>query len=258
MKNLVFCLSVLAVVAWASSVTATVVFDDFNDNTIDPTKWTTKTAIPQGGATVIEQNQRMELANRGYLVSKRQFDPTLHPDSSLSVSGEWTFAQNPDTDFMQILLRSDGVIDPGNCCGETQNGIEFFVSVGNSGGNHQLDIRPRGSLLSIGSEVKSGTIQVFAGDVFNFSIFDDGTNLSYVMTEVGDPSNTASVTASVTADSLNQDFVVFHNRERAGGNTRVAYLDDALIAHVVPEPSTLLIWSLLAGLGVGLRWRRRK
>jgi len=26
----------------------------------------------------------------------------------------------------------------------------------------------------------------------------------------------------------------------------------------IPEPTTLLIWSLLAGLGVGLRWRRRK
>jgi len=27
---------------------------------------------------------------------------------------------------------------------------------------------------------------------------------------------------------------------------------------VIPEPTTLLIWSLLAGLGVGLGWRRRK
>jgi len=28
--------------------------------------------------------------------------------------------------------------------------------------------------------------------------------------------------------------------------------------HMIPEPSTLLIWSLLAGLGIGLGWRRRK
>ena len=27
---------------------------------------------------------------------------------------------------------------------------------------------------------------------------------------------------------------------------------------IVPEPTTLLIWSLLAGLGIGLRWRRRR
>jgi hypothetical protein len=31
-----------------------------------------------------------------------------------------------------------------------------------------------------------------------------------------------------------------------------------LTASVIPEPSTFLIWSLLAGLGVGLGWRRRK
>jgi hypothetical protein len=29
-------------------------------------------------------------------------------------------------------------------------------------------------------------------------------------------------------------------------------------AQVIPEPSTFLVWSLLAGLGVGLGWRRRK
>jgi hypothetical protein len=33
---------------------------------------------------------------------------------------------------------------------------------------------------------------------------------------------------------------------------------DVLTLYAVPEPTTLLIWSLLAGLGVGLGWRRRK
>jgi len=37
---------------------------------------------------------------------------------------------------------------------------------------------------------------------------------------------------------------------------------DRILAHykagVMPEPATLLIWSLLAGLGVGLGWRRRR
>jgi len=39
---------------------------------------------------------------------------------------------------------------------------------------------------------------------------------------------------------------------------RAANFDYAALSVVVPEPSTLLVWSLLAGLGVGLGWRRRK
>ncbi len=37
-----------------------------------------------------------------------------------------------------------------------------------------------------------------------------------------------------------------------GGNGQILRL------MTVPEPATLLIWSLLAGLGIGLRWRRRR
>jgi hypothetical protein len=42
-----------------------------------------------------------------------------------------------------------------------------------------------------------------------------------------------------------------------------ALSDDRILAHfnaaaIVPEPSTLLIWSLLAGLGIGVGWWRRK
>jgi len=35
-------------------------------------------------------------------------------------------------------------------------------------------------------------------------------------------------------------------------------LSDAVAIRLVPEPSALLIWSLLAGLGIGVGWRRRK
>jgi len=41
-----------------------------------------------------------------------------------------------------------------------------------------------------------------------------------------------------------------------GGEHQLGEIE--LFGPVVPEPTTLLIWSLLAGLGVGLGWRRRK
>ena len=62
-----------------------------------------------------------------------------------------------------------------------------------------------------------------------------------------------------------------------GGNRMTGYIDDfsvwdgaltadevgflangGSVSGLVPEPTTLLIWSLLAGLGIGLGWRRRK
>ena len=39
-------------------------------------------------------------------------------------------------------------------------------------------------------------------------------------------------------------------------NTQRLYTEGVL--SIVPEPTTLLIWSLLAGLGIGLGWRRRR
>ncbi len=39
------------------------------------------------------------------------------------------------------------------------------------------------------------------------------------------------------------------------------YLEDKYgldTGYVIPEPATLLVWSLLAGLGIGLSWRRRR
>ena len=39
------------------------------DNRFNPIDWSTETNIPQGGASVTEQNGRMELVQRGPLLS---------------------------------------------------------------------------------------------------------------------------------------------------------------------------------------------
>jgi len=41
-------------------------------------------------------------------------------------------------------------------------------------------------------------------------------------------------------------------------DTAMAFYDVTGVTGIIPEPSTLLIWALLAGLGIGVRWRRRK
>jgi len=44
----------------------------------------------------------------------------------------------------------------------------------------------------------------------------------------------------------------------SGNNITNGYVLRLLAPAVVPEPSTLLIWSLLAGVGIAARWRRRR
>jgi len=53
--------------------------------------------------------------------------------------------------------------------------------------------------------------------------------------------------------------LLISGRAVGGGNPNV-FLNALQVARlsVIPEPTTLLIWWLLAGLGMGLRWRRRK
>lgn len=195
------------------------IFDDFEDDILDEVIWATNLDIPQGGAAVREQNGRAELVARGHLVTSGEFDPA---EGGLRVSGDWTFANTGDVDFLQILTQSDGVPDPGNCCGETQNGVEFFIAT--DSGN--LTIRTRGSEIGIAQTTTGSLGPISQGQSFFFEITDDGENVTFTVTQTDDQSRTATVEGTVEFDNVNRNHVVFHNRESAG---RTVYLDNVTI-----------------------------
>ena len=61
----------------AGTIRANVVLsDDFSDNSLDETKWTSDTSLADiyGNPSVVEQNQRLNDA-RGYLNSVNDYDP---------------------------------------------------------------------------------------------------------------------------------------------------------------------------------------
>jgi hypothetical protein len=70
-------------------------------------------------------------------------------------------------------------------------------------------------------------------------------------------SPTDPFTFQFDSSTLANGFGIFTRENNANDRARFNALQLVLIPEVIPEPSTLLIWSLLAGLGVGLGWRRR-
>ena len=211
------------------------VADDFNDNVLDTGKWQVNTF--DGSAT--EQNDRMELLGRTHLVTASEFDPL--DTGGLRVAGIWQFVSSDD--FLQILTRSDGT--PSGTYGETQNGIEFVASATSD----NMTITGRGATVT-GASPESLTIG--AGSTFMFEILDDGTNLTFTMTEIGGLGQVATVTATSLTD-MTTDYIVFHGRE---GN-RTSYLDNVYISSLaVPEPSALVL--LCLGGPVLLCSRRRR
>ncbi len=230
-----------AVVALALAVTAEgsfVIQDDFNDNSLDSSLWWVNTSgIPQNPKSVTETNQHIELEGRAHLNTQQQITPGV-TDVRIEISGLWTFVSGDD--MLQILTRSDG--QPAGSYGETNSGIEFYAF----GANDDFTIRGRGA--SVTNLATTNNLDIAGGDTFSFFITDDGTNLSFGLWELNDPTSWATGTATSTSD-MATNYIVFHNRESG----RRSNLDDVLIEGV-PEPGSMALLAL--GL-LGLARRRR-
>lgn len=205
--------------------------DDFDGEALDPDKWRIVTeGIAPGGARVEQTGGRVELANRGYLVTAEEFDPRAV--GPLSIRGRWTF--NSTKEYLQILTRCSA--EPTGDHGETASGIEFNVDVGSDkvGISERLDGRT--------TPVGGGDFHVRKGDVVEFEIFDDGLHLRFTVNKVG--VDGAGVTIAGTSGlDFARDYVVFHNRERLPASRTlrtffpeappyqemVSYLDDVTI-----------------------------
>lgn len=146
--------------------------DNFNDNSLDAAKWWVNLAgIPQNPKSATEQNQRMELEGRAHLVTVQEFDPATYP-GGIEISGTWQFAD--DDDMFQVLTRSDG--QPSGSYGETQTGVEFYLQQWSTG---SFTIRSRGGVSVTNLVEHFNSLHVSPNDTFSFTIFDDGTNLSF-------------------------------------------------------------------------------
>jgi len=91
-------------------------------------------------------------------------------------------------------------------------------------------------LGSSGSQPWSGN------DSLSVGLKESGTSIGGTNSVTGNPYDYTATDFKALSGSVPPDGALYWND----------------VAAVVPEPATLVIWSLLAGLGVGLGWRRRR
>lgn len=176
------------------------------------------------GDTAYVEDGELLLVNREIVRSVTEFDPsTANP---VHVSGRFSY-QN-ENDILTIGTRSNGVSDAASF-GIIGEGISFSIndSSGANSGFLEILVRSGGTnttLTTTGDEL----LELRAGTEYEFEVFDDGTNLRFRVTEVGNPQNTSEVTATSSFDP-GTNYVTIHNRE---DNTVDANADGSFVARV--------------------------
>jgi hypothetical protein len=230
--------------AGAHQATAAVLLsDDFNSNVLDTSKWSINTSAVVGSMVVVT-NQRCEITARGYLNTLADYDPSA--PGGLLITGTWTFvnASGNGADLPWIVTRSSGVPTPYYIAnGEVSDGVNFRISVTPTPSPSQFYIAGSGGATVTGLNVISNTLNLAQGDSVNFTITDDGTNLSFSMAKIGDPTQAATATAICTSH-LAANKISFYNRE----NTSDIAAVDTIVVQTIPPSGPQVSIKMFAGI----------
>ena len=188
--------------------------DDFNSGTtVDSSKWSTVTSIPQGSASVTQSGGNVTLQNGAYLVSAKPFDPTK---GALRVTAEWAFTST-NTDLIQILTRSDATPSGG----QTDSGVECSLT---NGGQLSLSQRAGGS--NSGQVLSATSLTIPASEGVILDMFDSGTAVHCTARREA-TGDRISVDGTFTG-TFTGNYVVFHDSAYAGW-TNTGTLDNVTI-----------------------------
>ncbi|HCS71556.1 MAG TPA: hypothetical protein DIW51_16475, partial [Rhodospirillaceae bacterium] len=205
--------------------TATVFADDFNDGTLDAAAFTVDTA--SAGASAAEAGGALTLGNRAIVTTTAEYEPTATEPVIINTS--FTF-QDTANDFFSIVTRSDGVADSGNFY-QVTNGISFVTQ---AAGDNKLSILRYENGVGTGlGDSGMGSIILTNGTTYDVEIADDGYNLTFTVTEAGNPANTATLMAQ-DSTLYAENHVSLYNREVVANGPQIDSLE-------ITQPGGLLV-----------------
>ena len=200
--------------------------DNFDSNSFDLSKWATNyTSWDAPYSQIIATNQRVEFTDRGYLTTVTNYDPAA--SGGLLITGTWTILQSGGTGYGEapvVITRSSGV--PSGVSGNVSDGVLFVLQPPENG--FQPLIVGQGGAAVTGYNQISNTLSLVQGDTVNFTITDDGTNLTFNVAKAGNPALAGTATAVCTSH-LATNKITFYNRELGGDSSA---LDNVVIQTV--------------------------
>jgi hypothetical protein len=204
--SLIARLAVIAVAIPIHLQAQTVLSDNFDGGTIDPTLW--QTSEPFSDSSITEGGGYAIFENRGRIITVTNL-PT-----AIDITGSFAFTGNIHDDFT-ILTRTDGITS--NPSAEYDHGMKFALQIENDLGQTTNNVTIiRNSYPATSPVLATGTYPLSLNTFYNFRITDDGTKLAFYINDLTNPVVTAS--DSTTYSNL----LAVYNREGAGGGSTIS------------------------------------
>ncbi len=238
---------------------------------VNPTGWTGGTGGPNGNLifiTTSNGNQQIGVNNPNLYL--QVYGPTAGVTASptnpipnpLPGSNFVEADANPDFEDSFSYTQLSGLT-----VGQTYQ-LSFFVAYGQQTGFTGATTNQW--IVGMGTAGSVFNVTFGAGNTATYAYSDtfaaaNGGVATTPLTSVGSESFSGwqQVTVNLTADATNDvlTFLAWGNNGSTVNVPPIAFLDigaNGNVVSTVPEPATIVTWSLLGGLGLGISWWRRR
>ncbi len=207
--------------------------ESFSSRVLDPSRWRIAPRASVPARRVVLEGGVAKLINRGTLITAESFDARV--DQGYRVLGRWTTAAPGGRDALEIVLRSSGALDAQR--GFALDGVTLYAWF-EEGEPQPLQIRPRDASWSLSDQRATGVLSAAGpGATFFFEVRDEGSHLSFTVTQEDQPANSATLRAAISGGKPAGHLIIsnVYNQQSGGKPLQEAWLHELRIERLRPE-----------------------